>query len=211
MSRAKFVGRKENEVQYSAEGLNKHESMKPQTLTELERLQLINQYAILEKVDEENAEHWAECQVILRKGYTLEYHKLFDPIWDELSANDGRYVMDVLDMHHALQISLERLEDKGDMKPEDIKFRGFSGNDETHLMAFAEKLRDDGRWSGVIGGRKDLDSHFPTTMRYRPMLEKWKAIGTKADIERRFRLTKEEIKEILDEPSKRARMERGEK
>jgi uncharacterized protein len=193
------------------EGLNKHESMKPQTLTELERLQLINQYAILEKLDEENAEHWAECQEIVRKGYTLEYHKLFDPIWEEQSADDGRYVMDVLEMHQALQISLERLADKGDVKPEDIKFRGFSGNDETHLMAFTEKLRDEGRWSGVIGGRKDLDSHFPTTLRYQPMLEKWKAIGSPSDVERRYHLTKEELREILDEPSRRARTERAAK
>jgi len=45
--------------------------MKPETLTEMERLQLANQYAMLEKLDAENAEHWAEWKEILQTRLQL--------------------------------------------------------------------------------------------------------------------------------------------
>ena len=180
--------------------------MKPETLTEMERLQLANQYAILEKLDPHDAKHWAECKEIVQRGYTLSYGKMFDPIWDELSYDDCRYVFDVLAMHDALQRSFERLADKAGLSESDVAFHGFSGNEETHLLAFAQYIRDSGQWDWMLKG-KDLDSHFPTEWRYKAMLEKWKPIEP---IERKAaRLSKEDIKEILEEPGKRVREQRA--
>ena len=178
--------------------------MKPETLTELERLQLVNQYTILEKLDEENTDHWAECKRIVREGYTIFYSKVFDPIWEELSYEDCRYVMEVLDLHDALQQSFFKLAEKDGISESDVAFHGFSGNDESHLLCFAGYLRDTGKWQTLLKDKKDLDSHFPTTWRYRAMLEKWSAIGS---IDVRHRLSKEQIKDILDEPGKKARKE----
>jgi uncharacterized protein YfbU (UPF0304 family) len=181
--------------------------MKAETLTQLERLQLVNQYAILEKLDPENADHWAECKQILREGYTLLYHKIFDPIWDELSREDCKYVMDVLDMYHALKLSFERLQEKEGIKVNEVKFPGFSGNEESHLLCFARKLKTEGRWQSVLENG-DLDSHFPTTFRYPPMMEKWKAVEEAYGLERKFQLTKDEIRDIIDEPGRRIRQQR---
>lgn len=183
--------------------------MRPRTLTELERLQLANQYTILEKVDKQNADEWAELQQIVREGYTVDYHKLFDPIWSELAPEDCRYVMNVLEMHHALQVSFQRLEDKGDIKEDELVLLGFAGNDETHLLAYARKLWKEGRWTNVATEAADLDSHFPTADRYPPMLEKLKAIEHQHGVERTYQLTKEEIRDILDEPRRRIQAQRA--
>jgi uncharacterized protein len=176
--------------------------MKPETLTPFERLRLANQYAILEKVDTENNEHWRKCQKIVREGYTVFYHELFDPIYDEMSREDCRYVMDVIDMHYALKHSFDALDDKGDLKEADVVFPGFSGNDETAFMSFARYLQDEHRWGEFLRGR-DLNGHFPSTHRYKPMLENWEKIGKRDGIERKHRLTRDDIRAIIDEPRKR--------
>jgi len=160
----------------------------------------------LEKLDAENAEHWADCKEILQKGYTLSYNKIFDPIWDELSGDDCRYVFDVLAMYDALQRSFERLTDKEGISESAVVFPGFGGNDETHFLVFARYIRDSGQWEWMLKG-KDLDCHFPTTWRYRPMLEKWRPIEP---IERKAaRLSRDDIKEILEEPGRQVRKQRA--
>jgi uncharacterized protein len=119
--------------------------MKPETLTEMERLQLINQYSILEKLDTENAAHYAELQIILQQGYTYLYHKVFDPVWnEELSMEDCRFVLDVFDLHDALLQSYERLEDKEGITKDDIAFWGFDGNNanEAHMSCFAGYMQE---------------------------------------------------------------------
>src|ERR1700721_2762944 len=153
--------------------------MRPDTLTELERLQLVNQYAILEKLDKENAEHYQECQTILKEGYAIEYGKIFDPIYSEMSRSDSKYVMDVLEMYQALGASFEVLADKQDITKSAIAFPGFSGNEETRLLCYARYLKDEGRrWSDLLKTHSDnLDGHFPSTFRYEAMLERWNAIG----------------------------------
>jgi uncharacterized protein YfbU (UPF0304 family) len=176
--------------------------MNPETLSNLERLQLVNQYRILEKIDPENADHWAECIKILREGYTMFYGTVFDPVWDELSYEDCRYVMNVLDMHDVLRRSFDKLDDKSGIAEHDVEFWGFSGNEESHLLCFAGYLKETGKWETLLKDKKELDSHLPTTWRYRPMLEKWESIG---GIERRHSLTKDDIKAIIEEPRIRVR------
>jgi uncharacterized protein YfbU (UPF0304 family) len=66
-------------------------------LTRVERTLLRNQYAILEKLDPENADRYARLRQVVERGYTIFYSEaLVDE--GELSAEDCRYVMDVLDM-----------------------------------------------------------------------------------------------------------------
>jgi uncharacterized protein len=70
--------------------------MPNEKLTRVERTLLRNQYAILEKLDPENAERYARLRQIVERGYSIFYN---DVLVDEgeLSAADCRYVMDVLD------------------------------------------------------------------------------------------------------------------
>jgi uncharacterized protein len=70
--------------------------MPNEKLSRVERTLLRNQYAILEKLDPENAERYARFRQIVERGYSIFYN---DVLVDEgeLSAADCRYVMDVLD------------------------------------------------------------------------------------------------------------------
>ena len=51
--------------------------MKVETHTPVERLQLANQFAILEKLYHPNGEHFAKNRKILEDGYTLLYEQVF--------------------------------------------------------------------------------------------------------------------------------------
>jgi uncharacterized protein YfbU (UPF0304 family) len=173
--------------------------MKPETLTEMERLQLRNQCAILEKLDTENAEHWKECQTILERGYTFLYHKILDPIWEELGYEECRYVLDVLDMHEGLQRSFQHLDDKDGITEDDVAFPGFDGNNESHHLCFAAHIKKGSRWETLATAiDSDWNSHFPTTQRYKRMLAKLNTIEDEHGMERKYRLSSNEIKEILD-------------
>jgi uncharacterized protein YfbU (UPF0304 family) len=67
-----------------------------ETLTRVERTLLRNQYAILEKLDPENADRYARLRQIVERGYTIFYS---DALVEEgeLTPADCRYVMDVLE------------------------------------------------------------------------------------------------------------------
>lgn len=70
--------------------------MPNETLTRVERTLLRNQYAILEKLDPENADRYARLRQIVERGYTIFYS---DALVEEgeLTPEDCRYVMDVLE------------------------------------------------------------------------------------------------------------------
>jgi uncharacterized protein len=70
--------------------------MSNEKLTRVERTLLRNQYAILEKLDPENAERYARLRQILERGYTIFYNDALVGE-GELSSADCQYVMDVLD------------------------------------------------------------------------------------------------------------------
>jgi uncharacterized protein YfbU (UPF0304 family) len=181
--------------------------MKSETLTRFQRLQLANDYAILEKVDKENAKDWADRRRIVEEGYTFFYTEIFRPVGNEIPLEDCRFVMDVLEMFEALGSSFKALSDKGDIKPSDVEFSGFGGNDETLMFAYTRYLKDKGlQWRDLLLGCKDLDSHFPMADQYRAMLEKWQELRKQhEDVLRSYRLTKEELQEILDEHRRRIR------
>jgi uncharacterized protein len=70
--------------------------MPNEKLTRVERTLLRNQYAILEKLDPENAERYARLRQIVERGYSIFYGDALVGE-GELSTADCRYVMDVLD------------------------------------------------------------------------------------------------------------------
>ena len=171
--------------------------MSPDSLTQVERLQLANQFEILEKLNPQNAECYAEKREILENGYTILYGDVFRTIYEELSMEQCRYVYDVLDMHRDLHYSYEQLADKSGIKPDEIRFRGFDGNNESKLYSFAEYLKKTGKWQETLVG--GLNSHSMITINLYPkMLDKYRRIKEK----RKDRLgitplSADEIKEII--------------
>src|SRR5437016_2554123 len=109
-------------------------------LSRFERWMLANQYRILEKIDPDEAQHYAEARQAFENGYELHYEWLAEGIFDDphiMSEFECREVIDILSMFSALHHSFEALPDKSGIDKARIKFLGFSGNDETKQMGYA--------------------------------------------------------------------------
>jgi uncharacterized protein len=152
-----------------------------------DRLFLANQFLILEKLCPNDAEYYAHKRKALERGYALEYGRVAEDIDREgLSEDQCRLVRDVLDMHRALGLSYNALEDKSGINESDIRFFGFDGNNEIAYMAYANYLIHD---LGLWEEQKDVDlnSPVPTLQRYQRMLDKWRRF------DRKLELSKDEI------------------
>src|ERR1700688_4654939 len=145
------------------------------TLTPVQRLQLINQFLILEKLYPEHAKDYAERRGIIAHGYTIQYEEVFSEVFEEMDVAECKYVFDVLNLYRTLIQSYDALADKKGLKAEDVRFRGFDGNNETKRWAFAEHLKKQGKWKETLAG--GLDSHTETSVSLYPrMLEKFAPI-----------------------------------
>jgi|HubBroStandDraft_2_1064218.scaffolds.fasta_scaffold01583_4 uncharacterized protein YfbU (UPF0304 family) len=172
--------------------------MEPETLTPVERLQLINQFRILEKLYPEQAEDYEESRDIIANGYTIQYGEVFSEVFEEMSMDECKYVFDVLDLHRTLINSYQALSDKKGLTPEDVRFRGFDGNNETKRYAFAVHLQKLGKWQETLTG--GLNSHSQSTMsRYLLMLERFEPIKQEilAGLAGNWLLSAEQIREVI--------------
>lgn len=173
--------------------------MEPTTLTPVERLQLINQFRILEKLYPENAQDYAESRGIIARGYTIQYEEVFSEVFEEMDIEESKYVYDVLDMYRVLIQSYDALADKKGLTPEDVRFRGFDGNNESKRHAFVEHLKKQGKWAETLTG--GLNSHSMSTMSLYPrMLERYEPINRQIlATHGRWELTAEQIREVISE------------
>jgi uncharacterized protein len=157
-------------------------------LTLIERLILSNQYLILERLDPDNAKHYALLRKAVEEGYALEYGRVADGLYEEFSAEECAEVRDILELHRALHLSAMKV----GVEPDKVRFRGFDGNNETAQMAYTRYLLGDcGLWAELHRKGHGYNSHSVTLGRYRGMVQQWKVIGGKHD------LSKEEIERIL--------------
>jgi uncharacterized protein YfbU (UPF0304 family) len=175
----------------------KGEQVKPETLTAFERLQLINQLRILEKLDPNNAEDYAESRDIIAHGYTIQYEDVFNEVFEEIDVEECKYVYDVLDMYRVLIHSYNALTEKKGLTPEDVRFQGFDGNNESKRHAFAEHLRKQGKWTETLTG--GLNSHSMMTMSLYPrMLARFEPIRTQIIASHGdWLLAAEQIREVI--------------
>ena len=164
-------------------------------LTKIERLLLVNQFKILEKIYPEEADYYSQHREALEAGYVLHYDWLFEQLWDEISKEKCREVIDILSMYRAVTFSERKLDKNDRIDHRFLKFRGFDGNEESQLMAYAEYfVQNLRRFTELKYGsdRADFNSHMPMLDEYRAMLEEWKKC---TDINE---LSREEILRILD-------------
>ncbi|MDZ4797684.1 MAG: YfbU family protein [Bryobacteraceae bacterium] len=168
------------------------------TLTPAERLQLVNQYRILEALYPDEAEHYAEHREIVAEGITIRYGELFGELSDEIDVIEGKYVCEVLDMYKMLLGSFLALEDKQGLTEKDVRFRGFDGHSESGRLALARHFEKLERWEDVLTG--DIDSHTPSTIyQYPPMLERYQPMMERLASKDPFgwRFSASQIKEII--------------
>lgn len=165
-------------------------------LTPKERLFLVNQYRILEALYPDEAEDFRNRAEAARRGYEAWYgDDWIDP--DPTSNAEVRETGDIMTMNTVMQATVNRLGDECEIDLQDVRFPGFSGNDEGHF-GYATYLVDHlGRFSHLELGDDGLNSHFPMLDQYRPQLEVWYRI--REDRQPR-EFTEADVRAILDAP-----------
>lgn len=156
-------------------------------LSKKERLSFIYQLRILEALYPDDADYYAKNRTALEEGYTLHYDWMFEHLYDELSEEQCREVIDILDMYSEIAWGLQKLDEGDELKKHHLaEFRGFDGNNETHLMAYARYFVVDLDRFAVL--KKDeypyFNSHCPMLETYRTMLERWRSLGSKHNLGR---------------------------
>lgn len=158
-----------------------------------DRLILINQFLILEKLYPESALPYSRLITALKEGYALSYHSMDDWIDPEgLDLAQCREVHEILEMFRALTLSLGRLKDRSGIDEGAVAFDGFDGHEEAKLMGYARFVLDDEERFPELrpGAGDDFNSHRPMLDRYRRMLREWRACADRAN------LTRDDIRRI---------------
>lgn len=178
--------------------------MEPIKLSIKERLSYVLQLRTLQKLsdDEYERNEYETIITALLHGYTLHYNDIFGEFYEkELSEDECRYVLSILEMYRGIIYSYLDLQKHGNLKKlveSDIVFPGFDGNDdkECSYMGYARYfVRDLGRYDEIKDRTlDDFNSHMPTIDLYNRMLAIWK----QKDQMRRYKMSEEEIQELLD-------------
>lgn len=164
-------------------------------LSKKERLSFIYQLRILEALYPDEADGFAKHRTALEEGYALHYDWLIEHLSDDMSEDDCREVLDILDMYRAITRGLDKLDNSDELRKHHFaKFPGFDGNNETHHMSYVRYFVVDlGRFSEL---RQDdypyFNSHAPMLPTYRLMLKRWR------DLPKKFEPTREQIASVLE-------------
>ena len=73
-------------------------------MTHAQRLILSNQYKMMTLLDPDNSDRYRRLQTIVERGFGLQMREL-DRDFGELSEEVCRTIINVMEMHHALQVS----------------------------------------------------------------------------------------------------------
>lgn len=150
-----------------------------------QRLILINQYSILEKLYPEDSNFYARNREILENGYTLHYNDLTQNVYEEMTESEQREVLDILTMYRVMYFSLKNRSTQEKYRNKKISFPGFDGNEETKLLSytlwFIFKLDrfDELKKEDSFGS---YNTHHETIGTYRKMLSYWNSLPNKNEL-----------------------------
>lgn len=164
-------------------------------LTEKERLSYILQFLTLEKLDPTDPTY-KNLRVALEEGYSIHYSDLRERFLNhELSIENCRLVLDILDMYRGIIFSTDKLQSENRM---DVRFPGFDCNDSLELKMYSYAryfLEDLGRFDEIKKlSQGDYNSHSEMLPKYKQMLSIWQ----KLPLEKRYNMSNEEINHVLN-------------
>lgn len=163
-------------------------------LNEKDRLIISNQLKILERLYPEEAAYYAQHRKAVEHGYRLHYAWLIEHFYEEMTEEECREVLSVLDMYRAITLSFQKLEDKTGIDEPQVRFRGFDGNNEGKQFSYAQYfIVDLGRFDELKYDSKypDFNSHMPMLGKYRRMLSAWMGY------ENRFQLDRTQLLQVI--------------
>lgn len=142
-----------------------------------ERLQLSNQFKILEKLYPEDEDYYAKHRKAVEYGFELHYSWIAEHIYeDTLSNEDCKFVLEVLDMYASFYFNVKQLKNLNELTESKVVFPGFDGNNETMFMAYTRYFIEDlDRFNEIKEStNSNYNSHMRMIPRYKKMLIKWK-------------------------------------
>jgi uncharacterized protein YfbU (UPF0304 family) len=151
-------------------------------LSKKDRLMLINQYRILEELDNNNSRHYANYIEILEHGYEIFYSDMIEWVFDEMPEAEGLLVLDVLSIYREIEnYKRENPDDDEIINHTWGYFEGFDGNNEPAYHNFTLFLIDKyDRFTEQNEYRNLTDSfnsHSPRLDKYRGMIDKWNELN----------------------------------
>jgi uncharacterized protein YfbU (UPF0304 family) len=164
-------------------------------LSEKDRLIIANQLKILEKLYPEEAEYYAQHRKAIEHGYRLHYDWLTEHFYEEMTEEECKEVLDILEMYRIITFSFQKLSDKKGVDERRLRFQGFDGNEEGRQFSYALYfIVDLGRFDELRYGAQypDLNSHAPMLDQYRRMLTVWHSFDN------RFELNKAQLCQVLE-------------
>lgn len=152
-----------------------------------QRWLLSNQMEILAKLKPLEAHTYERAALVLQRGYELEYQlfaRHLNP--DVLSDDECMEVLQILSMFDAMRRAREQLGHLGGIEEWQVIFRGFDGNHETTLMAYAQHVCDPKgaprRFESLGLGRVDFNSHSRMLSSYRRQLDVYRTVQNPAQL-----------------------------
>lgn len=165
-------------------------------LSKRDRLILINQYKILASLNKDDADHYQELISILENGYSIFYSQLDEWVSSDMPEEEGRFVLEVLDLYRAIEDVKRSSKDERLMTHDYSFFLGFDGNNETEHMSFCRfVIETQGKFQEqqqYLLKNDNLNSHMPMIEKYSRMLEEAKQLPNK------WRLSVDEALRVLN-------------
>lgn len=163
-------------------------------LSKKERLLLVNQFLILEKLYPDEADYFEKHRIALQQGFQLHYKWIFENIWEDFPEDECKKVLDALDLYRGIVSSFDALQDKDGLTESEIRFPGFDGNNESHHLSYTRYfIVDLNRYEELIRGQEypDFNSHCPMLEKYTRMSSIWQSWG------RPHNMTASKLRELL--------------
>ncbi|WP_025739185.1 YfbU family protein [Salinivibrio socompensis] len=162
-------------------------------MTPAQRLILSNQYQLMCHLDPSNGEKYRRLQTIIERGYALQMAEVISQ-FEALCETQCREVIDIMEMHHAMQASYNLLDETNQaaLSPRRVQFWGFDAATEGALVHYVRFLVDtEGLYPQFDQGEHRFNSQMPMRDKYHRMLDVWRQCP------RQFHLSLTEIEKIL--------------
>lgn len=162
-------------------------------MTNAQRLILSNQYKIMAKLEPESAAQYERLQMIVERGYGLQMREL-DKNFGKLTESECRSVIEVMEMHHAMQESYKMLSaaDQANIDERRLAFLGFDIATEHQAVNYVRFLVDsEGMYPQFADETHYFNAQVPMTEKYSRMLTTWRQCP------RQYHLSSTELAQIL--------------
>ena len=160
-----------------------------------DRFMIANQLKILEKLYPEEASYYSEHRTAVEKGFSLHYSSLVEHFYEEMTEEECREVLEILNMYRLITFSYDRIENPKGIDIRWLKFKGFDENNEVKQFSYVQYIICElGRFDEFRDGDnyQSFNSQTPTLEQYRRMLDYWNSLDDKVN------LTTDQLIELLE-------------